>query len=111
MVNELGQKPNLNMVICRVYVRRRKENSRAKNEENLDSPSILVISLSKAWSFILGRSFLCTIGGVIDMKEGNIKFQFPVRNGMEHFPRTIIRPPYESIMRASYGSETKYDNT
>jgi len=34
--------PNLNTVICRVYVRRRK-NSRAKNEENLDSPSILVI--------------------------------------------------------------------
>jgi hypothetical protein len=28
------------------------KNSRAKNEENLDSPSILVISLSKAWNFL-----------------------------------------------------------
>src|SRR5215216_1750323 len=36
MVNEPGKMPNLNMVICRVYVRRRKKNSRAKNEENLD---------------------------------------------------------------------------
>ena len=28
------------------------KNSRAKNEENLDSPSILRISLSKAWNFL-----------------------------------------------------------
>jgi hypothetical protein len=48
---------------------------------------------------------------MIDMKEGNIKFQFPLRKGMEHFPRTRIRPPYESIMRASYGSKNKDDNT
>ena len=30
---------------------------------------------------------------------------------MEHFPRKIIRRPYESIMRASYGSRNKDDNT
>jgi hypothetical protein len=51
MANEPEKMPNLNTVICRVYVRPRK-NSRAKNEENLDSPSILVISLSKAWNFL-----------------------------------------------------------
>jgi len=28
------------------------KNSRANNEENLDSPSILRISLSKAWNFL-----------------------------------------------------------
>ena len=50
MVNEPEKMPNLNTVICRVYVLRKK-NSRAKNKENLDSPSILVISLSKAWNF------------------------------------------------------------
>ena len=44
--------PNLNMVICRVYVSVVEKNSRANNEENLDSPSILVISLSKAWNFL-----------------------------------------------------------
>ena len=60
---------------------------------------------------ILGRPSLRTIGAIIDMKEGNIRFQFPLRKFMEHFPRTIIRPPYESIMRASYVSRTKDDNT
>ena len=45
------------------------------------------------------------------MKEGNIRFQFPLRKGMKHFPRNKIRLPYESIMRATYGLNTKDDNT
>ena len=60
---------------------------------------------------VLDRPFLRTIGVVIDMKEGRIKFQFPLRKGIEHFPRTRIKPPHESIMRASYGSRNKDDNT
>ena len=60
---------------------------------------------------ILSRPFLRTIGGVIDMKEGNIQFQFSLRKGMEHFLRTRTRPPYESTMRASYASRAKDDNT
>ena len=36
---------------------------------------------------ILGRPFLRTTGAVIDSKEGNVKFQFPHKNCMEHFPR------------------------
>ena len=68
---------------------------------------VLDIDCNPSCPIILGRPFLRTIGAVIDMKEGNIKFQFPSRKGMEHFPRTKIRPPYESIMRASYGSRTK----
>ena len=67
---------------------------------------VLDINCNPSCPIILGRPFLRTIGAVIDMKEGNIKFQFPLRKGMEHFPRTIIRPPYELIMRASYGSRT-----
>ena len=35
----------------------------------------------------IGRPFLRTIGAIIDMKEGNIRFQFTLRKGMEHFPR------------------------
>ena len=65
---------------------------------------VLDIDCNPFCQIILGRPFLHTIGAVIDMKDGNIKFQFPLRKGMEHFPRTIIRAPYESIMRASYGS-------
>ena len=34
---------------------------------------------------ILGRPFLRTIGAVIDMKEGNIKFQIPLRKGWNTF--------------------------
>ena len=72
---------------------------------------VLDIDCNPSCPIILGRSFLRTIGAVIDMKEGNIKFQFPLRKGMGHFPRTIIKPPYESIMRPSYGSRTKDDKT
>ena len=72
---------------------------------------VLDIDCNLFCPIILGRSFLRTIGAVTDMKEGNIKFQFPLRKGMEHFPRTRIRPPYESIMRASYGSRIKDDKT
>ena len=36
---------------------------------------------------ILGRPFLRTTGAIIDSKEGNVKFQFPHKKCMEHFPR------------------------
>ena len=72
---------------------------------------VLDIDCNLSCQIIPGRPFLRTIGVVIDMKEGNIKFKFTLRKGMEHFPRTRIRPPYESIMRASYGSRNKDDNT
>ena len=72
---------------------------------------VLDIDCNPSCPIILGRPFLCTIGAVIDMKEGNIKFQFQLSKGMEHFPRTRIKPPYESIMRESYGSSTKDDKT
>ena len=72
---------------------------------------VLGIDCNPSCPIILGRLFLRTIGVVIDMKEGHIKFQIPLRKGMEHFHRTRIRPPYESIMRASYGSRNKDDNT
>ena len=56
---------------------------------------VLDIDCNSSCPIILGRPFLRTIDVVIDMKEGNINLQFPLRKGMEHFPRTIIRPPYE----------------
>ena len=54
---------------------------------------------------ILGRPFLRTVRVVIDMKEGTIKFQFPLKKGMEHFPRKKIKLPFESVTRASYSLE------
>ena len=72
---------------------------------------VLDIYCNPTCPIILGRPFLRTIGAIIDMKEGNIRFRFPLRNSMEHFPRKKIKLPYESIMRATYGLHTKDDNT
>ena len=72
---------------------------------------VIDIDCSLSCPIILGRPFLRTIGVVIDMKEGNIRFHFSLRKVMEHFPRKRIKLPYESIMRATYGLHTKDDNT
>ena len=72
---------------------------------------VLDIDCNPTCPIILGRPFLITIGAIIDMKEGNIRFQFPLTKGTEHFPRKKIRLPYESIMIDTYGLHTKDDNT
>ena len=72
---------------------------------------VLDIDCNPTCPIILGRPFLRTIGTIIDMKEGNIRFQFTLRKGMEHFPRKKIKLPYQSIMRATYGLHTKDGNT
>src|SRR4051812_26324375 len=63
---------------------------------------IMDIECEPLCPIILGRPFRCTVGVVIDMKEGNIKFQFPLKKGMEHFPRNKIKLCFESVTRASY---------
>ena len=68
---------------------------------------VLDIDCNPTCPIILGRPFLRTIGAVIDMKERNIRFQFPLRKGMEHFPRKKIKLPYESIMQATYEFSAK----
>ena len=45
----------------------------------------LDIDCNPSCPIILGRPFLRTIDVVIDMKEGNIKFQFPLRKGWNAF--------------------------
>ena len=72
---------------------------------------VLDIDCNPSCPIILGRPFLRTIGAIIDMKEGNIRFQFPLRKGIEHFPRNKIKLPYEYIMGATYGLPTKDGNT
>src|SRR3954468_12121281 len=64
--------------------------------------TIMDIECEPSCPIILGRPFLRTAGAVIDMKEGIIKFQFPLRNGMENFPRKKIKLPFESVTRGSY---------
>jgi hypothetical protein len=51
---------------------------------------------------ILGRPFLWTVGAIIDIREGTIKYQFPLKKGMEHFPRKRKKLVFDSILRANY---------
>src|ERR1041384_7307526 len=67
--------------------------------------TIMDIECERSCPIILGRPFLRTVGAVINMKEGTIKFQFPLKKGMEHFPRKTIKLPFESVTRASYSLE------
>ena len=72
---------------------------------------VLDIDCNLFCPIILGRPFLKTIGAIIDMKEGNIRFQFPLKEGIEHFPRKKFKLPYESIMRATYELSVKDGTT
>ncbi|KAK1694005.1 hypothetical protein QYE76_010702 [Lolium multiflorum] len=63
---------------------------------------VLDIECNASCPIVLGRPFLRTVGAVIDMREGNIKYQFPLKKGMEHFPRKIMKLPFDSIIRTSY---------
>ncbi|KAK1649153.1 hypothetical protein QYE76_066958 [Lolium multiflorum] len=73
---------------------------------------VLDIECNASCPIILGRPFLRTVGATIDMKEGNIKYQFPLKKGMEHFPRKRMKLPYDSIIRTNYDVDaSSLDNT
>ena len=57
---------------------------------------IMDIECDPSCPIILGHPFLRTVGDITDMKEGIIKFQFPLKRGMEHFPRKKIKLPHMS---------------
>src|SRR3954471_6371578 len=63
---------------------------------------VMDIECDPSCPIILGRPFLCTMGAIIDMKQGTIRFQFPLKNGMEQFPQKKVKLPYKSVTRASY---------
>jgi hypothetical protein len=39
---------------------------------------------------------------VLFMKEGTIRYQFPLKKGMEHFPRKRKKLPFDSTIRTNY---------
>jgi hypothetical protein len=63
---------------------------------------IVDIECNASFPIILRRPFLRTVGAIIDMKEGTIRYQFPLKKGMEHFPRKRKKLPLDSIIRTSY---------
>jgi hypothetical protein len=63
---------------------------------------VLDVECNASCPIILGRAFLRTVGAIIDMMEGTIKYQFPLKKGMEHFPIKRKKLLFDSILRASY---------
>jgi hypothetical protein len=63
---------------------------------------VLDIKCNASCPIILGRPFPRTIGAIIDIKEGTIRYQFPLKKGMEHFPRKRNKLPFDSIIRTNY---------
>jgi hypothetical protein len=63
---------------------------------------VMDVECNASCSIILGRPFLRTVGAIIDMREGSIKYQFPLKKGMEHFPRKRNKLLLDSIFRANY---------
>ena len=73
---------------------------------------VLDIECNASCPIVLGRPFLRTVGAIIDMKEGNIRYQFPLKKGMEHFPRKRMKIPFDSIIRTNYDVDaSSLDNT
>jgi hypothetical protein len=63
---------------------------------------IMDVECNASCPIILGRPFLRTVAAIIDMREGTIKYQFPLKKGMEHFPRKRKKLLNDSILRANY---------
>ena len=60
---------------------------------------VLDIECNASCPIVLGRPFLGTVGAIIDMKEVNIRYQFPLKKGMKHFPRKRMKQHFDSIIR------------
>ena len=60
----------------------------------------------------IGKTVFRTVGAAIDMRDGIIRYQFPLKRGMEHFPRKRKKSPYDSIVRTNYDVDaSSLDNT
>jgi hypothetical protein len=73
---------------------------------------VLDIECNASYPIILGRPFLRTVGAIIEMKEDTIRYQFPLKKAMEHFPRKRKKLPFDSIIRTNYDVDaSSFENT
>jgi hypothetical protein len=63
---------------------------------------VMDVECNASCPIILGRPFLRTVGAIIDMKEGTIRYQLPLKKGMEHFRRKRNILLFDSILGANY---------
>ena len=73
---------------------------------------VLDVEYNASCPITLGRPFLRTVGAIIDMKEGTIKYQFPFKKGIEHFPmrreKLLFAPPLKARFDVNASS---FENT
>ena len=73
---------------------------------------VLDVECNASCPITLGRPFLRTIGAIIDMKEGTIKYQFPFKKGIENFPirrdKLLFAPPLKARFDVNASS---FENT
>jgi hypothetical protein len=71
---------------------------------NLVPVDFLVVDIecNASCPIILGRLFLRTVGAIIVMKEGTIRYQFPLKKGIEHFHIKRKKLPFDFIIGTNY---------
>jgi hypothetical protein len=63
---------------------------------------VMDVECNASCPIILERPFLRTVSAIIDIKEGTIKYQFPLKKGMEHFLRKRNKILFDSILSENY---------
>src|SRR3954466_96593 len=73
---------------------------------------VLDIECNASCPIILGRPFLRTAGAIIDMRDGIIRYQFPLKRVIKHFSSKRKKSDFDSIFRTTYGVDAPpLDNT
>ena len=73
---------------------------------------VLDVEYNASCPTTLGRPFLRTVGAIIDMKEGTIKYHFPFKKGIEHFPTRIEKLLFAPPLKARFDvNASSFENT
>ena len=73
---------------------------------------VLDVEYNASCPITLRRAFLRTVGAIIDMKEDTIKYQFPFKKGIEHFPMRIENFLFAPPLKARFDVNTSsFENT
>src|SRR5215216_6003402 len=73
---------------------------------------VLDVECNASCPITLGRPFLRTVGAIIDMKEGTIKYQFPFKTGIEHFSMSREKLPFAPPFKEKFDiNASSFENT
>src|SRR4051812_7914138 len=73
---------------------------------------VLDVEYNASCPVILGRPFLRTVGAIINMKEGTIKYQFPLKKGIENFPMRREKLFFALPLKARFDvNASSFENT